>query len=174
MKLEVKQLTANGFTKEIKHITKMVKGLEDDVRNLGDETANEMKNIISQNKKRPGGQSKLENAIDSTYIYAGDQFGFFVGLLDKLYIAAPWFYFINFGVSYKGMKIPGRGKAVPLGKFAPGKGKPNAGSFGEGRWTPGKGKYSFRAKKGITPLHYIEKTAIWMDVNLNRLLAKIK
>jgi len=174
MRIKVTQLSKDGFRKEIKHIERIISNVKNEFKQLGNDTANEMRNTISNNKKRPGGESTLERAIDSQYIDIGEEFGFFVGLLDKLYQSAPYFFFINYGVSFKGMRIPGRGKQVPTGQFSPGNPKPNQGSFGQGRWQTGQGNYSFRAKKGITPMHYIEKTAIWLDTHLNRIVEKFK
>lgn len=176
MRVEVKQFTKDGFKREIKHIERVIIGIKNEIKILGNDTANEMKNIITQNKKRPqaGQPAKLEDAIDSTYIDIGEEFGFFVGLLDKLNKLAEHWHFINYGISLKGMRIPGRGKRVPQGNFAPGKAQPNSANFGEGRWIVGQGKFSFKAKKEIAPMHYIEKTAVWLDVQLGKILNKFK
>ena len=80
-----------------------------------------------------------------------------IGQIGKL---PPYWYVVNYG----NYSPPSHGKHVPLGSF--GGSPPVAGQAG-GMWEVGKGSWTFLddfigPKKPITPMNYIETTAMWI------------
>lgn len=171
--LRINYKAEKSFEKIIKDIEISEQRFMTGLMALGTKTAETMKKKVEESKKRPqaGDSPKLENAITVEPL----ENGWGVGNIDKLNREAPHWHFVNFGISQKGMIIPGRGKSVPKGQFAPGEGKPDPSQFQAGRWKTGDGNYSFQAKKGIvSPLDYIAKTVHWLDGEITKLFGELK
>lgn len=172
MPILIRYKTDRGIGEIIKEIDAHQAKVEVMVMSIGKGTVDKMRSVIRQKKKRPGGTGNLEKNIDMEVIMGKDIIGWGVGNIDKLNKNASWWSFVNFGVSQKGMRIPGRGKRVPTGAFVPGKPRPDPGSFQEGTWKKGAGNFSFVAKRGILhPLNYISKTMHWLVIELDKLRA---
>lgn len=134
-----------------------------------------MRDYIGTNKKRPGGAvANLESLIDVEEFAITGGFGIGIGAVELLNSGAPYWYVLNYGKMFTGGEfIPGRGKWVTPGVFAPGEPRPDAGSFGDGRWSPlVGGRYSFRAKRPIEPMNYIEITNRRIRLLLNNFLGR--
>ena len=136
--------------------------------------AKSMKNIISSGKKRSN-QSTLEDNINVKVLQgfgAGGVFHVGVGEIALLNNVAKYWAVLNSGYTRKGEKyIPYHGKSVPKGEFSDGDGRPMEGG-GTGTWTKG-GPYSFKAKKFITPINYIDITATKARMKFERAVARI-
>ena len=145
---------------------------------LGDEVLKYMHGFISTHKKRPkikhtGEIKSLEDAITLDTFPPMAQVGWGIGDISKLKTIAPHWYVTNVG----GM-IPGGGKLVPPGSFAPGTPEPNANSFRAGNWEQGMasdGKmFSFRAKRPTEPINYIENSQTFFRFRLQKILDKLR
>jgi hypothetical protein len=154
--------------------------LKEDIRLLGKSTAEDMKNIINAERKRPGsGSHRLENAIESITtlgVYhtgllglGGDVFTYEVGIgeIVKLNKEAPYWEVLN-----DGGYIPNNGNFVPLGSFAPGEPRPSPGHFREGQWLVGDGKYTFRPKRAIEGIDYVGRSVRNLDKELRTRMEK--
>lgn len=153
------------------------KKLEKRVEQLAKGTEQKMKDIIKVSKQRSqaGQIPKLENSIKAEKIGGLKVFGWGIGNIKFLNKFAPYWKFVNSGVSLKGMRIPGRGKRVPPGAFAPGEQEPKQGTAQQGRWQSLGFGWSFKAKQGIrNPLHYIEKTKFWIQGQLVKFKSRMK
>lgn len=160
-----------------KELRKDKKKFEESVMQLGSDTAKTMKDKVKQSKKRSqaGEEPKLEKSITLDKFRGSNKFGWGVGNINLLDKKVPYWYFVNYGISQKGMIIPGRGKFVPPGAFSPGVGKPDPSVSPIGRWKTSEGDYSFQAKQGIRhPLRYIEKTIFWLQSSFNKIKSKLK
>jgi hypothetical protein len=161
----------DGFEKLIRYVdNNLVYGeAQEGIRILGHQTADKMIEGVQQGKKRPDkGTHFLEDAITAETINttAGIEVG--VGKIEKLKAEAPYYEVID-----KGGFTPNRGNLVPVGAFAPGNPKPNAGSFREGNWQVGAGKFTFRPKKAIEGIHYIDRAITWLEKALDDFIKDI-
>lgn len=136
--------------------------LAQQVKQLGMETEAKINAIIQQNKKRPGGNNKLEQSM--TLEYFGDGISWGVGNISYLNAMVPYWKAVNWGSAHI------IGLQVPMGGFTPGESKPSAGSFRAGRWQPGTNEYSFTSKKPIPAMNYIEKTIFWFRTRIATLV----
>jgi len=134
---------------------------------LGQRALNYMLETINENLVRPSplGESNLLNNIKIEYF----DNGWGIGNISDLKSKAPYFLALNYGSS------AAVGKRVPPGHFSPGDPAPNKSEFRAGRFYPGQadgeGKtYSFIVEKPIQPIDYIEKTANWLDSEIDKLI----
>ena len=136
---------------------------------LGKTTRDYMVNVIKANKKRDDKTEgfKLEDEIK---VYEkegvnGKRVG--IGLVSYLNVTTPWWFFLNYGISQKGMKIPGRGKSV--GGFFGGGNRPDSSLAGYNNksaresFTKQRNTYLMTPQNPIAPMHYIEKTINWVN-----------
>jgi hypothetical protein len=136
---------------------------------LADSTVSSMHEIIDTSRRRPdAGTHKLENAIDKKILNttAGVEVG--IGEISRLRVEAPYFEVLDVG-GY----IPNHGNFVPLGAFAPGNPKPDAGSFRDGQWVVGAGKYTFKAKRAIEGIDYIGSAIRELDRKLRETIESL-
>ena len=143
--------------------------------NLGDRTAYKMRAIISRRKRRPqaSAEAKLEKVIDTEHFKLPDGIGWGVGNINILNQLAPYWKFVDTGISIRGMRIPGRGKMVTPGAFAPGTQEPSKKAIGQGRWHGIGYGWSFKAKRGIRrPLNYTALTNFWLKQQIAKMVAK--
>jgi len=143
---------------------------EAEVGELSDKVIESMKETINSSRKRPDkGTHKLENSLDWTEVLndPGRQLIIGIGEVAKLMAEAPYFEVLDVG-GY----IPNNGNFVPLGAFAPGEPRPNAGNFREGNWEVG-GKFTFKPKKAIEGIGYINKAIQNLDNDLRALVEKL-
>jgi len=134
---------------------------------LGEATAQNMKDAIIANKKRPQSNeiALLENTIDVEYF----ENGWGVGDIGKLKVNAPWWAAFNFGSSHM------VGKHLPQGTFQPGVPNPTNEDFRGGRWKKDKygslggALYSPIVKKPIPATNFIEKTIFWLNAKFAEL-----
>lgn len=144
---------------------------------LGNRTAQQMIQIIQDNKVRPqnGEPMSLEKNINCEHF--SDGWG--VGNIDELNEKVGYWAAVNWGSSHM------VGKRVPSGYFSPGKPNPSPDAFRQGRWNvnelpssgmrggntgfegEGNAHWSFIVNKPIPPMNYIEKTAMWLDGELS-------
>lgn len=145
---------------------------------LGEEVLKYIHSFIATHKKRPavkhvGKIKSLEEAIKLDKFPAVAQVGWGIGDISKLKNIAPHWYAINVG----GM-IPGKGKLVPPGSFAPGDPVPSQGSFRQGNWQVGRSvgdkTFSFKAKRPIEPMNYIENSQTFFKFRLQKILDKLR
>ena len=138
------------------------------VLRIGREVQAHMRNTIKTSKNRKGGDGNLEKHIRVYSLNKGAFVG--VGSFAELDTYAPYWYFLNYGVSQKGMRIPGRGKVVPgyFGNRQPP--DPTLAGTGTGtekfHYAPNSGYYGMRAKNMINPVNYIEKAKNWFNVQI--------
>jgi len=162
-----------GFYDMVLQLQNIKPILENELVQLGNFTKSQMGLVIKQNKKRPGSDNVLEGAIK---VYkeptdTGVKIG--IGKTDELNTLAPYWYFINYGISQNGMVIPARGKFVPgyFGDHNPpeagyaGLSSMMGGSIGEQFHyvKGGQGNYFMQPKNPISPMNYIEKTVAWVN-----------
>ena len=128
MSVSIRYHAGNNFKEIEVSIAKLEKDIQAQVRSLGGQTAQEMKAIIDENKKRPqaGEPTTLEDNIDVEYFADGVSWG--VGEISKLNKNVPYWAAVNYGSDHM------VGKQMPVGVFDPGIAVPDAGSFREGRF----------------------------------------
>lgn len=138
-----------------------------DLLSLGRNIHSFMQQTITSNVKRPGSTGNLVRSIQFGELSNG---GWWVGDIEYLNRHACYWRFLNYGVSGSGMTIPGRGKLVKLGSFAPGVPMPTQADFRGGRWnssySSSMGLFTFRAKRPITPINYIEQSVFLLENKL--------
>jgi hypothetical protein len=171
IKINIEWKGQAGFEKLIRYINNnLVYGeAQEEVRILAHQTADKMIEIVKAEKKRPDkGTNKLEDAITAETLntIGGIEMG--IGNVQKLKSEAPYYEVIN-----SGGFIPNRGNFVPLGAFAPGEPKPNSANFREGQWNVGGGKFSFRPKRPIEGIHYVDRAVEFLDKALIQFVRKI-
>jgi len=171
VKIEIEWKGKDGIDKLIRYIANnLIYGeAQEGIRILGHQTADKMIEIVKSEKKRPDkGTNKLEDAITAETLNttAGVEVG--VGNIQKLVAEAPYYEVINAGGF-----IPNRGNLVPVGGFAPGEPKPNEANFREGNWAVGGGKYTFRPKRMIEGIHYVDRAIEFLEKALNDFVIKI-
>ncbi len=139
-----------------------IANIERAMRELGNQTAEKMRDTISINTLRKPASSALSNAIQAHEETIGGNFTVGVGKKDVL---PPYWYVVNYGVKFTGEDfIPGGGKGVrgDFGGNAPDStygGR--AGGAGARMTYPG--KFVVAAKNPIQPMNYIEKTSTWLN-----------
>ena len=166
--LKTKVLQRGVTYKEILHNSiKMEQIMRQKVKELGQRALNYMLETIEEGIVRPSpaGESNLMKNIKIEYF--SDGWG--IGNIADLKTSAPYFLALNFGFSGH------VGKKTPKGSFSPGDPRPNDRAFRSGRFysgkTDGDGKtYCFVVNKPIQPIDYIEKTANWLESEINKLL----
>lgn len=117
---------------------------------LAKATEVEIGNTIRENTKRPGSTGLLADSFHAEMTASGAG----VGKKSFLNKEVPYWRHVNFGSLAIGANWQHR---VPKGEFRPGTATPDAGSFGQGRWSS-PGTYSFIPKNPIPSMNYIEKT----------------
>lgn len=136
--------------------------IEKGLTSVGDEARDLMRDLISSSKKRGATPGNLENSIETQV--EKNPFLVGVGLIALLDAKAPYWYFLNYGISRSGMTIPGRGKAVP-GFFGAGN-APDSSLAGTAKGTEpfyyvprgiSTNRFIMRPKNPISPVHYLEK-----------------
>lgn len=139
--------------------------IKDGLSTLARGAVSHMHSTIKGSKKRSGSNNKLENAIKVEVVIDDEnerKLG--IGNIDWLNRFSPFWYFLNYGISQKGMTIPGRGKKV--GGFFGSSDAPDSNLAGTGVGTDGfthqRNTYIMQAKNPITPVLYIEKTVNWL------------
>jgi hypothetical protein len=160
-----------GFGEIIKEIQMQEHRVVSAVKDLGRDTANKMRIIIKQNKKRPqaGEPTSLENSIDVESIFGGKNIiGWGVGNIERMNREAPYWASFNWGSSHM------VGKKVPVGGFHPGFEQPMEGAGWHSRWKKGEGEYSFTVKRPIQPTNYIEKTVHWLSGAIDKITRTLK
>jgi hypothetical protein len=160
-----------GFEKLIRYIdNNLIYGeAQEGIRVLGHQTADKMIEIIKAEKKRPDkGTNKLEDAITAETLNTTGGVEVGIGNINKLKAEAPYYEVIN-----SGGFVPNRGNLVPVGGFAPGESKPNAANFREGQWNVGGGNSTFKPKKPIEGIHYVDRTIEWLDKALKEFVTKL-
>ena len=138
---------------------------ESQINQIGKECLDEMREHIKNGKRRVShGESNLIKNINIEFF----ENGWGIGDISTLNQYAPYWKFVDSGVSFNGMNRPNWGNLSPLGQFS------DAGDLntktiipnGTGRWTFGQlgGNFKFYAKKGIqNPLNYTELTWNWLQ-----------
>lgn len=143
---------------------KASKRLKVESEKIGMETAQEIRNIIEQNTKRPGSTGKLRDSVDFEPL--PDGWG--VGNIAKMNSQVPYWRAQNYGSSHiVGLKLP-------KGGFTPGEAKPNSDSFRAGRWQTGAGEFHAKIKKPIPAMNYVQKGINWCITRFERLAAKVR
>lgn len=165
MQIKVKRVgaTPNEFLQDIQ--LRFI-SVENGLKKLGEETAMHMRENVRLNKRRRGSQGKLESTIKCHIEGSGKSIRIGIGLISFLNQYAPYWKFVDSGVSQTGMTIPGRGKSVG-GYFD--NGMPPDSRFsgtgvGRGSFTRQNNTYVMQAKNPIRPLNYIDKTLSWLSV----------
>lgn len=151
---------------------------------LAEWSKSKMTTIINSSRKRvPGSKSgnlasniqveKVSGGFGSGYVEYG------VGNIQTLNSVAPYWQVLNSGKTVTGKRFtPGNGKYVPKGFFIGGNGgeAPTQGGEG-GAWSKGGSiggsSYSFKAKKFIEGINYIDITAQQANLIFQNELAKI-
>lgn len=128
---------------------------------LGKQTVDKMREVISAGTVRRPASNTLSNAIQ---VHEDRKAGYAIGI-GKKDILPPYWYVLNFGVKFTGEEfIPGGGKTV-RGDF--GGSAPNsayAGSpGGAGVRMTHPGAFAVTATHAIQPMNYIEKTSNWLE-----------
>lgn len=174
-------VTIKGAHIDVKSfIEKSKEEIKDKLIELGHQTTAQMKTNIDTGIHRNGSTGKLAGAIDMTVEETLDTFSVGIGNIEKLNRLAPYWFVVNYGVSYpKGSSyedaiknidslpkfIPGNGNFAPMGSF--GGQAPDGQLAGTGvgtvRWGVGTGKFGMSAKNPINPINYIEKTSAWLS-----------
>lgn len=156
MGIKVRYNTQGGFESIIASVKNIDADLKRQIRGLGEETAQTMKETIKNNKERPqaGEPTTLENNIEVEFFSDGVSWG--VGEIDRLNSNAEYWRAVNYGSKHL------VGKMLPFGFFSPGQGKPSSKSSREGRWQKG-GSHSAIIKKPIPAMNYIQKTVDWLS-----------
>lgn len=151
-------------------LNRTIDGLMFDIDKIGEECLTQIKENIQSAKARPDGS--ISNLAGAMNLEMFDEGGWGVGNIEYLDKQAPYWEFVNYGVSGMGMTIPGRGKMTYKGAFYPGLPQPTPGLFETGRWTwwrtgvDGQ-MHTLTAHRGIRrPLNYIGKTWNWLDNRL--------
>ena len=176
-----------NVAKMMQRIKFMFLSMEKGTEELGLKTAQKMRGFIASNKKRQGSNNNLERHIltykrVSPEIVSGfgpSRIEVGIGSIELLDRVAPYWFFLNYGISQKGMTIPYWGKRVP-GFFGAGS-PPDAGKRGKGvgreGFTVEKGTYWMKPKSPILPISYIQKTMSWLHtiqkVHYSGILRKI-
>jgi len=171
LNLSVEWAGKEGFKRLIRYIENLsFVRLEAEATGLAETTVERMRNTIVENKKRPDlGTHKLENAIDWEEVLnnPGKELIIGIGNVDKLKTEAPYFEVLD-----SGGFIPNNGNFVPLGSFAPGVAEPNPANFREGQWQVGGGKFTFKAKKAIEGIDYIDSALRKLETELDDIIIK--
>lgn len=153
----------DDIVKEVKFDLTLI---QDKLRLLGYDCADQMVAIIIQNKKRPqnGEDLDLENHIGIVY---NNENGWGVGDIDELNSDAPYWAAVNWGSNHM------VGRRVPGGSFSPINEKPELDFFRQDRWVTG-GRFSFIVKNEIPAMNYIEKTIFWLEQKIDEIIATAK
>ena len=163
--LKTRFITGNIFNDIKESILLHEESMKVKVKDLGYQTANKMKEVITSNKVRPqaGESTDLENNIDVTHYSDGSGWG--VGDIQKLDQNSKYWRAVNFGSSHL------VGKTIH-GQFEPGEPKPNPqdGANRTGRLKTG--WYTVTIKNPILPMNYIEKTINFVRRQINNLKMK--
>jgi hypothetical protein len=162
--LKIEFLSDQGFKELQDSLRTDSKSLRKQVKDLGSQTAEQMKTIIKDSKVRPqaGEPTTLEANIDVEF-FADDR-GWGVGDIEKLNKNAEYWRAVNFGSNHL------VGKRLPLGRFEPDpeNGRPNDAYFREGRWKV-PGVFSALVKRPIPAMNYIEKTVNFLRRKINEI-----
>lgn len=153
IKIEVIQ-KGTSFRQLIAQLHKKTSILKSDINLAGDQTAEEMRKIIKENKVRPqaGEPTTLEDNIQVEHFDTLNGFGWGVGNIKLLNEKAPYWSAVNYGSSHM------VGKLLPKGSFQPGEKAPNPISSRQGRWKKGLENFSAIIKNAIPAMNYIQKT----------------
>ncbi len=142
-------------------LTEKVKDIEKAMFQLGKQTAEQMKEVITTNSLRHPTSDGLAGVIDAHEERLGN---YTVGVGRKS-VLPPYWYVLNYGKKFTGEDfIPGGGKTV-MGDFA---GNAPDGSYagtpgGAGVRMSHPGTFAVTAQHAIEPVNYIEKTANWLQ-----------
>lgn len=159
VKIVQKGLTFNDMENLI---NSKVEATEKGIKNLGEATAQNMKQNIEASTLRKPSTGTLADSIKTYYFSDPQKSTLGVGLFDDLPI---YWYVMNYGATVSGTPfVPGMGKTVG-GDF--GGDRPNPSYQG----TPGgggvrfnhPGAHAMRAFLVVTPKNYIEKTLFWLQ-----------
>lgn len=160
-----KKIRGKGFDEMKRDIKMQFITVVDGTIKLGEDTKTHMRTVIQTSKTRGGGSNRLENAIKVHIKKTTNRIVVGVGHIPFLNQYAPYWFFINYGVSQKGMVIPGRGKKVvgafddvgaPLSRYS-------GTGLGKGRFQKGAGSFVLQAKNPINPMMYIERTVAFIN-----------
>ena len=159
MAIQIKFFDGDGFKDIQASVNQHEEKVRKEISDLGDDTAQKMRDTIDQGKVRPQADepTTLEENIQCEHFTDG---GWGVGDIDALNEQAPYWRAVNFGSFHM------VGKKVPLGAFNPGDPEPNQESNREGRWKKGQGKHLFTVKNPIPATNYIEKTVNWLKLKI--------
>jgi len=148
----------------IRDIDAKNKIFKQELKDLGSQTEDKIKSVISSSKVRPqaGDPTTLEDTMYVEYFDNGVQYGWGVGKVDELNDKAPYWRAVNYGSSHM------VGRRLPLGIFNPGEGKPSSENFRDGRWQEG-GGYSPIVTRPIPPMNYLERTSEWLKSRVSAL-----
>lgn len=153
---------------------------------LGKRVLLHLRKFIKTHKKRPSvkhtdGTRPLEQSIRKHNLpNKMGQIGWEIGRIDLLNRVSPHWYVINYGKMITGkVFIPGGGKLISPGSFSPGKPEPDQSSFRQGNWKKGvpssDGKlHSFKAKRPVEPMNYIENAQLFFRRGLKKILNKYR
>ena len=155
----------------IEEIKREIKTFDEDARRktdeLGDETAQRMKDLIQGSKVRPQADEPLdlENNINTDHF----EYGWGVGDIAELKKNAPGWAALNWGSKHM------VGQRLPAGTYQPGVSNPTSENFRGGRWKKGMygtlgGKlYHPIVTKPILPINYLERTIVWLENKINEI-----
>ena len=149
-----------GMTIEqiVKDIDNQKKSLKQKVISLADETTEYMRSQIKPH--RAGSTGNLASSIEAVISIQGDKVTVGVAVDEE---KAPYWAAVNYG-GY----IPPR---PPSGAFTGGTQKPDKslGGAGTQNFKPGFRNYSFKPTHPIRPMHFIEKTQIWLNKRIKKI-----
>jgi len=135
---------------------------------LAQKTSEMFYTTIQASNTRDGSTGQLADYVSKKKILYDTKNSFAIGIgnIEELNVRACYWYFQNYGVSQKGMHIPGRGKWVG-GYFGEGA-APNSANAGTQMGTAKfnrqlEGSFAMQAKSPIEPKHYIEKVKGWLS-----------
>ena len=129
--------------------------------NLGKETTDHMRMVISTQKhRRAGSEGNLEKNINFTIEDRPNKYVVGVGSLTELNLSAPYWYIINYGgmstIAARGITLYGNFEgSAPEGRFA---------GTGVGRqsFSQNLPAYPMTPKYPIWAMNYLEQTANWL------------
>jgi len=142
-----------------------------EVRELGMECYNHIKENIKSKLKRPNSTNNLINSITYKDLLGTGQVGFAIGDINTLDEKAKYWRAVNWGSSHM------VGRHLPRGFFRPGKSKPDRAEFRKGRWYSSEGrmsKYSPIVKMPIPPMYFVESLHYFARERIGSLIAKYK
>ncbi len=166
MSIKVKVIGVEDFVLKQKEFVTILAKTE--IEKLAKETANVMKQKVTDSIQRPGSTGNLADSINAEKI---SELSWGIGNISYLNTHAKYWRWINYGVAGTGRTTP----PTSIGFFSPGQSAPSRSAFGQGRFTQSSGAdggFLMIPTKPISAHNYIEKTLTEIPNIILRVLGK--